>query len=426
MPTIKKEPGIAIKPDPGGRSGFDMSSIPQAPKVKHEKLKDELGGRVDMSSIPQAPPKAEGSQSFLQNVPQSRSNRRHGHRRRSYNYKPWTYINHGDWQFKVFYNRQKSDVEVIIYVGTRHLNMKSVEKEIFERLRNAHFQIEPISDYTTLSGINFPSSDGFSVHFGGNTRINMVTSTNEFKVDIDGMSTTVYIPVRPMQQQQPSLPPVLPKQEVKPNLSFSTVAETKPPVSQQLRLCNWNHVRADVSQPQQLGSLFSQPGKNEFSRADPLVASPLGEPRQGLEQPTTAPSFPQVLGREQQARLFSQPIMTVAAPQVSSSLLQAVPMLAQPAAVISLFQPIPAAFGQPATNGPVSITTSSVNDTENMVISSYGSVADNSSSANVNLQESKFEQTAKVDKDISLLQHKAAIEKQKVENTRHRRLELKQ
>ncbi|KAK4202973.1 hypothetical protein QBC40DRAFT_262950 [Triangularia verruculosa] len=208
MAFIKKEEGGFIKGEPGG--GFDMSRIPMAPP----KAKIEQEGKRNLAALP------EFKGTLSQNkTPLSEYKPPNGGGRRNRRHRGGSHIPHsiGNFRIRTVYNRHREEVTMTVSTiePTTQLGWErehsavdwdSVERIIFEKLRRARFQIEPIpSDAGKLGPSisdafvhNAPQDYGLRPPVGGHSKI-IITSSRS-------VSTEVLFNVRPLGNLASSIP----------------------------------------------------------------------------------------------------------------------------------------------------------------------------------------------------------------------------
>ncbi|KAK4161098.1 hypothetical protein QBC43DRAFT_337494 [Cladorrhinum sp. PSN259] len=189
---IKQEPGVPIKQEPGVRT--DMPSIPSASrkdiKIKQEDFKDRFGGDINLYSIPTAPRNQSGSalklhdsNSSLLNIPKL------NHKRRRYFGSSITVCSQA-WRFRAHYNKSQGKVEVTITGSTQgsiRPDIMFVEREIFRKLQQANFQIEPVGSFGSLLGIR-----AWNAGYGGLA----LSFTGKIKFHGGDLTTKASIPVQ--------------------------------------------------------------------------------------------------------------------------------------------------------------------------------------------------------------------------------------
>lgn len=140
MSFVKKEEGGHIKGEPGGK--FDMSKIPMAPPKATSKalMKPKDEGKPNFFALPEYKPPA-------------------GRGRRKGRYRGGNHITHsvGNFRIKTVYNRDRDEVKMSVSSinaftpsalrrARAEADWASVERTIFEKLRRAHFNIQPVPD----------------------------------------------------------------------------------------------------------------------------------------------------------------------------------------------------------------------------------------------------------------------------------------
>ncbi|KAK3986064.1 hypothetical protein QBC44DRAFT_384344 [Cladorrhinum sp. PSN332] len=296
---IKQEPGVPIKREPSSSTGFDMSSIPAAPravKVKKEDAKGGFGGQLDMSSIPMAPTKSEDSKSSLHDIPEFRRKKRRRHFSSG-----WTTVRSYGWEFRAHYHQRRSEVEITTLMGSTLAfdspDIGDCERDIFRRLHKANFRINPVAAFGTLCGFKYGRYGRIEIDY---SRVDPFTVTTQ-----NGQtSVKVWIPVQPVGQETRTSPPLFPETESKPSVTpadldaltvtrpsyLTPVPEESKPVARQptATTSTPQAARNIFGQPEQLHQFSSPPhNKNpEASLASQQSLTPLEQPSMTTQQPS--------------------------------------------------------------------------------------------------------------------------------------------